>query len=318
MPPDEHPTDPTRRLWARGLLGMALLEALPRSPSHAASPTREIRVVTGPDSPSGRQMLQALRQRWPTLLADANPAAFEARKGPALYITLGTSALHKAMAADLRSPVLSVMVASQVLRQLVPAAAEGDARAKERPWTALHADTSPQSQLLLAQALLGSRAHVGVLLSEASAHLEKGLLQAAAPLGMALEIERVAPSADAARALTRLRDAEALLAVADSSLYTAETLRSVLESTYRRSMPVIGFSAATVAAGTLASTYSSIDDMAADVADMVDELSAGNVPEARHPRRWRVAINDNVARSLGIQIDDRVRQLSPTTAGRSA
>ncbi|MFT3859021.1 MAG: ABC transporter substrate binding protein [Aquabacterium sp.] len=319
--PTAPPTDPARRLWARGLIGVTVLQALPRAPSQAAQTAgREIRVITGPDSPSARQMLQALKQRWPALMADANPAAWEARKGPAIHIALGTAALQKALGADLKGPVLSVMGASQVYRQLVQPAWGDEARARDKgAVTALYADTSPSSQLLLAQALLGNRMRIGVLLSEASAHLEKSLLQAAGPLGIALEIEHVpAPSTDAARALTRLRDVQALLAVADSNLYTPETLRTILESTYRRSMPVIGFSAATVAAGTLASTYSSIDDMAAEVADMVDELMAGNVPEARHPRRWRVAINDNVARSLGIQIEDRARQLSPSAAGRSA
>ena len=92
--------------------------------------------------------------------------------------------------------------------------------------------------------------NVGVLLSEASAFMERPLRQAAATAGVDLMIERSDPAADVVRSLNRLSGVQALLAVPDSTLYTPDTLRSVLESTYRRGLPVIGFSAATVAAGT--------------------------------------------------------------------
>jgi putative ABC transport system substrate-binding protein len=158
-----------------------------------------------------------------------------------------------------------------------------------------------------------------VLLSDASAYIEKPLRQAAAQYGIDLVIEHVAASTDAVRSLTRLRGAQALLAVPDATLYGPDALRAILESTYRRGMPVIGFSAATVAAGTLATAYPSIDDVAADLFDLLDSLPGsgnGGLPEPRHPRYWRVSVNDSVARSLGVAVSEKVLNLGNSSAGK--
>jgi hypothetical protein len=72
---------------------------------------------------------------------------------------------------------------------------------------------------------------------------------------------------------------------------------------------VIGFSAELVAAGTLASAYTDIDDTVAHLGAVVDSVVSGRVPEPLYPRYWRVAINDNVARSLNVIVDDGVRRL---------
>jgi ABC-type uncharacterized transport system substrate-binding protein len=173
--------------------------------------------------------------------------------------------------------------------------------------------------LQLTAAIFETRITVGVLLSDASAYLEKPLRQAAVQYGIDLVLEHVAATSDAVRSLTRLRGAQVLLAVPDATLYSPDTLRAILESTYRRGMPVIGFSAATVAAGTLATAYPTIDDVAADLSELVDSLpGSGNVslPEARYPRYWRVSINDSVARSLGVTISERVINMGNYPPGK--
>ena len=300
-----------RRRFTRSLLKAGVLPCLSASLSGAwgSSPPRELRVISGPDSPAGRQMLLLLRQRWPGLLAEADPAAFEGRKGAAIHLALGAGALQKALQGGLKGPLLCTMASSQAYRQVM--GAEGGREGVTV--SGVFAETSPAAQMQLIQAIFGHRTVVGCLLSEASAPLEKSLLQTASQAGIELVVERVAQGADPVRALTRLRDARVLLAVPDNALYTPDSLRAILESTYRRALPVIGFSAATVAAGTLATTYCAIDDMVADVADLLDETGAGGPwPEARFPRYWRVAVNDSVARSLGIPVDDKARQLGKT------
>lgn len=314
------PALPARREAARrvalGLGGALLLPRFASGPAHAAPP-RDLKVITGTDSPSARQLLQLLRQRHPGLVADANPAPPDARHTgpPPVHVAMGAAALQKALAADLKGPVIALMVSSQAFRQMLGVDQPGY---KDRPHiTASFADASPAAQMQLIQALFGGRTVVGALLSDASAYLDKPLRLAAAMAGLTLQIERIAPGVEAARALTRLRDAQVLLAVPDGTLYTPDTLRSVLEATYRRAMPVIGFSAATVTAGTLATAYCALEDMAADALALIDEIGNGAQPEARHPASWRVAVNDSVARSLGISIDDKVRQLGqPHGTGR--
>jgi len=284
--------------------------------ARAAGPlARELRVITASDAEPGRQMLAALKARYPALQADAEPRVLDARSGPAIYVSVGPAALRRALSADLKGPLISVLTSSQTYRQWTGLDVMG---AKERAnVTALYADASPASQLQLIATLFERRVTVGVLLSEASAYLERPLRQAASQVGVELLIERSDLSSDAARLLTRLAGAQVLLAVPDSTLYTRETLRSVLESTYRRGMPVIGFSAATVAAGTLATAHATVDDVVADLAEVLDTWGQGALPEPRFPRYWRVTVNDNVARSLGVPVTDKVLNLGHRPPGRT-
>lgn len=285
-----------------------------------AASTRELRIVAGPEAMAGRQILQALRVRYPGLVADADAASLaDARRGAGglMHVAVGSAGLRRALESGLKGPLVSVLASSQAYRQLL-----SQEPARDRgPVTAIHAEAGPFAQMQLIAAIFEGRATVGVLLSEASAYLERGLRQAATATGLDLLVERVAPSVDVVRSLTRLRGAQVLLAVPDSALYTPDTLRAILESTYRRGMPVIGFSAATVAAGTLAAAHCAVDDVVADLADLLDSLALPTapeaLPEARFPQYWRVAVNDSVARSLGVPLSERILRLGNRPTGRS-
>jgi putative tryptophan/tyrosine transport system substrate-binding protein len=278
---------------------------------------RELRVVTGPETEASKQMLQALRARYPGLVADAEPATLEARGGAAVYVAIGPAALRKVWGADVRQPVVSVLASSQLLRALQAHDPAGRDRSNI---SAIHADASPASQLQLVSTLFERRVTVGVLLSDASAYLEKPLRLAALQFGVELLFERAETGADTARSLAALSGAQVLLAVPDASLYTPETLRAVLESTYRRGMPVVGFSAATVTAGTLATAHAGLDDVWAELVELLDPALSGGAmppwPEPHFPRYWRVVVNQSVARSLGVPVPERVLNLGNPGAGR--
>ncbi|RZI83522.1 MAG: hypothetical protein EOP38_12345 [Rubrivivax sp.] len=310
-------TEAGRRRALQALAGLAATPGLLLCQARAAGLTssRELRVVPGPDTASGRQILQALKARFPGLVVDADPGS----RGPATHLAIGPVALRRALDADVKGALISVFTASQVNRQWLGHEAMGT---RDRlAVTAIHAEASPFAQMQLIAALFERRVTVGVLLSEASAYLERPLRQAASQNGVDLMIEHAPPAPDVVRALTRLNAAQVLLAVPDSTLYTPDTLRAVLESTYRRGLPVVGFSSATVAAGTLATAHASIDDVVADLGELIDGLGSAtsiNLPEPRFPRYWRVSVNTSVARSLGVPITDRVLNLGNSPPGRSS
>jgi putative ABC transport system substrate-binding protein len=301
-----HPDLLTRRKLLGTLLGLGSWPLL------AAGPARELRVLTAPDPAPQRALLQALRQRHPNLQADADPAALDGRRN-SLWLTLGPQALRRALEAEVHQPLVSVLSSSQAYRRQL-----ATANREAASTTALFAEASPAAQMQLIAALFERRVVVGTLLSESSAWMDKPLRQAAQAAGLDVQVIYASPGQDPVRAINALNSAQVLLAVADGSLYTPDTLRAVLESTYRRGLPVIGFSAATVNAGTLACAHADQDDLAADLLELIDGLPSGNLPlpEARHPRYWRVAINDNVARSLGMPVTDRLRNLGNHPTGR--
>lgn len=312
-------TDANRRHSLRLLAGVGVghwcVGPLANAGVTAPGAPRELRIITNPEAASARQILQALKLRYPALVADADPSAFEARKTLAMTVSIGPMALRRALEAGLKSPLVSVLTSSQAYRQLVAQ----DAGRERHTVTAIYAEASPLAQLQLISAIFESRVTVGVLLSDASAYLERPLRQAAASVGLDLLVEYLSPSVDVARSLTRLRGAQVLLAVPDSTLYTPDTLRALLESTYRRGMPVVGFSSATVAAGTLATAYCAVDDVVADLVELIEGtgvLGSAPLPEPRFPQYWRVVVNESVARSLGVPMSDRVRQLGKQAPGR--
>ncbi|MDI1260968.1 hypothetical protein [Aquabacterium sp.] len=310
--------DPVRRHSLRILAGLGCVPCLCGRSLHAATGApRELRIVMGPEATSGRQIQQALKLRYPGLVVEAELADARRSAAAVMQLAIGSAGLRRALDTGLKGPLISVLASSQAYRQLL-AQDTGRERASV---TAIHAEASPLAQLQLISAIFEGRATVGVLLSDASAYLERALRQAATSTGMDLLVERVAPSADVVRSLTRLRGVQVLLAVPDNVLYTPDTLRSILESTYRRGMPVVGFSAATVAAGTLATAYCAIDDVVADLVDLLDPLMSQAVaealPEPRFPHYWRVVVNDSVARSLGVPLNERILRLGNRPPGRA-
>lgn len=310
---------PMRRRQA--LTWMAVAGLLGEPVRLAAAPIalpagRELRVLIEPESASGLRMVQTLKTRYPALVVDADPRVLEARKGPALYVAVGASALHRGMGIDGKSPLIACLTSSQRYRQLMGAES---AEVRDKAQTScVFADAPVLAQFQLMAALFERRVAVGVLLSESSSYMERSLRQAATQMGMALTVTTVDTGADPVRGLTRLGAVQVLLAVPDGTLYTPEALRAVLESSYRRGLPVIGFSAATVAAGTLATAYCAVDDVAADVMDLIDAwatVGGGVLPEPRWARYWRVAINETVARSMGVSVSDKVRAMASSPPG---
>lgn len=298
------PLDRRTLLQALGLLGVS---------RQAWAATQDVHVLSTGDTPTQQALVQALLARMPSLqvLNDLGTPTARIPAGPTLV--LGVQALRQALELGLKGPALAVLTSAQALRLGLPS--------RERPgWSALYTDSSPMSQFQLIDALFERKVTVGALLSDASAHLERPLLQAAASTGMKLLLTKVSPQDNVVRALHRIGDFQVLLAVADSQLYTPDSLRAVLESTYRQGLPVIGFSPATVSAGTLATTCSDVSDVAADLIDWVDGLrnTGPTMPgEARHCRYWKIKVNESVARSLGITLSNRLLKLGVQPSARS-
>ncbi|HET6787408.1 MAG TPA: hypothetical protein VFW84_07810 [Aquabacterium sp.] len=302
------PLDRRTLLQAIGLLGLS---------RQAWAATLDVHVLSSGDTPAQQALVQALSARLPSLHVQNDLSAPNAKMPTGASIVLGAQAVRQALDKGLKGPTIAVLTSAQAQRLGM-----ASLPSRERPgWSALYTDASPLSQFQLIDAVFERKVNVGVLLSEASAHLERALGQAATTTGMNLLLAKVGPQDNVVRAINRIGDVQVLLAVADSQLYTPDSLRAVLESTYRRGLPVIGFSPATVSAGTLATACSDVGDVTADLIDWAESLrSATSVApgEARHCRYWKIKVNDSVARSLGIPLSERLLKLGVQPLARSA
>jgi ABC-type uncharacterized transport system substrate-binding protein len=295
------PETPRRRVLLRALVALPPLVGFAR----LAAAGMELRILTSAANDASAQIVAALARRFPAAQASGDVRALAARGGAAIYIAVGPAALRDALDADLVGPLVSAFVSSEAYQRLTAAVAPQ----RRQPVTGVFAEAAPAAQMQLIRRLYRHKVVVGVLLSPATRHLRPLIERAASDAELTASCVVVEPGTNPVRALAALTAASVLLAVPDPELYNAEVARAILESTYRRRQGVIGFSKAMVSAGTLGAAYASIDDVVAQLGDVVDTLTAGRTVEAQYPLYWRVAINESVARSLDVIVDAAARRL---------
>lgn len=263
----------------------------------------EVQIVATEDSDSTRRILQDLRQRFPAAQLITDPARRKPGGRDTVSIAIGPSALRALLAARGEGAIIAAYTSSQVYRAIVETAPE-----RRAALTAIYAEPSPATQLHLIGMLYKRPVGTAVILSPRTAALEAVVRRAASQQHLPLTVETNTTSATLNRALNRIADIPVILAMPDSGIYNAENLRSILLTTYRSNQALVGFSVALVNAGALATTYSEIEDIGAQVDDIVAEFEAtGRLPEPQFPKYFRTLVNEDVARSLNIVIDDAAK-----------
>lgn len=100
-----------------------------------------------------------------------------------------------------------------------------------------------------------------------------------------------------------MRDHDLLVGIDDPIIYNSNTIRSILLTTYRHGKGVIGPSRAFVAAGSLASCYTASDQYLQQLLAMVTAtIQEHKLPRPQYPKQFRVAVNPQVAVSLGLTL----------------
>lgn len=268
---------------------------------------RDVYIVTGDNAPASQQMTEALAKRIRyAKVVPATDSSIQKRKN-ALYIAVGPAALAVLTNQPSDGAVLALLISSQAYRSNV----DGQAKNKGRDISAIYAEASPFNQLRLAANILKHHGGLVTFLSSKTAYLKPVLQRAAQQAGVDLDVILLSGDVQLTQELDHSAEARGVLALPDTSIYTPENIRAALITTYRQNQFVIGFSSSFVKAGALASTYSTIDDIASQAVDVSREYFAnGRLPAPQYPKYFSVTVNDNVARSLNIIITDEVRNFS--------
>lgn len=291
----------------RHILGL-LLSTLYQS---ATARTFLVKVAPGETSSSQSQILAAVSRRFPdSMLIQNNPARGSREE---VILAIGPAGLQQALLAKTGERILSLFISGPTYQEQM-SSLPPDVKSRV---TAIFAEPPIAQQMALIDKLFGRQVVVGVLLGKSSAYLEPYLKQTAQATHLELVVAHLGDES-VNRALLRLTTVDVLLALPDKDIYNTASLREVLETTYRRNMPLVGYSAGMVSAGALAATYASLEDILAHAAETVETISAGGpLPEPQFPRYWRTTTNEHVARSLNIVIDKAIKAWSnlPKEAG---
>lgn len=220
-----------------------------------------------------------------------------------LLVAVGTGAMQALAQQNPSVPVLNLLVPRQSFEKI---ARQSGRHSDTRLFSAIYLDQPWARQFALIRHTLPNRTRVGILLGPDSAELAVPLRAAAKAAGLVAVIESVPGEAELVPALKRLLgDCDMLLAVPDPMIFNKHTVQSILITTYRQQVPLFGFSPSYVKAGALAAVYSVPEQIGQQAAEIIQRLAVERaLPPPQPPRYFSVGSNAQVARSLGITLDD--------------
>lgn len=231
-----------------------------------------------------------------------------------LVVAAGMKAVS-AMAREKPVAMLAVLVPREGFNKLANER-PGQEKSAARLYSAIYLDQPYKRQLDLISAVLPHVRSIGVLYSESTKELN--ILRSLVQTRKLVLHER--SSVDAANLYKNLHSillgSDVLLALPNPEIYNASTIRNILLASYRNKVPLIGFSPAYVKAGALCAVFSTPEQIAKQSLNFVQEyMSTGWLPAAQSPKEFDVAINEQVAHSLGIDIKSASQLLSEIGAG---
>lgn len=219
-----------------------------------------------------------------------------------MIITLGSSAADKILEQKINKPVLSTLIPQQTFNAIT-----SNRKSNDSAWSALLIDQPIKRQLLLIKHLFGKQESVGTILGPYSAPMEKELTEQSRNLNQTLHIEKIQATDELIFSLNKLSDrTSVLLAIPDPVAFNKNTIRSILLSTYRQRIPVVGFSQSYVKAGAVASLHTDIPQIVEQTAFLTQQFFVtGKFSRSfYYPDEFSVSYNRMVANSLNQELPD--------------
>ncbi len=223
-----------------------------------------------------------------------------------LFIPIGIRATEHILRQAVNSPVLAVLVLRSSFNATLKRSTEKTPAVTPsgtRRISAILLDQPVNRQLHLTRLLFGTVKRIGIPLGPDSQPLRAEIADVAQRLELSIEIENIDSADRLMQQLTQLMErSDVLLAFPDPLIFNRRNVRYILLSSYRKRIPVIGYSQSYVKAGALAATYSSPEQIGKQAAEAIIELQRNpslRFPGIMAPTYFSVAINDQVARAFG-------------------
>jgi ABC-type uncharacterized transport system substrate-binding protein len=217
-----------------------------------------------------------------------------------LIVAVGMKATESA-AAQADTPVLAVMVPESGYHEILARTAP---QKRAHATSAIFLNQPWDRQLEFLHAALPERRNVGLLHSPGT-HIDvEGLRQQIVKRGGSLVVVTVQSAETLFPGLESvLEDSDLLLAIPDSAIYNSGSIRNILLTSYRKGVPLIGLSQSYVNAGALCAIFSTTEQMAEQAGSIVDSFSRSRrLPEPQYAADFTIAVNLQVARSMGIDL----------------
>ena len=217
-----------------------------------------------------------------------------------LIVTLGGEASDLIVHEDIPNPVLSLLVTRHAYETLKKN------NGNKKNWATLILDQPYERQLLMIKHLLGRNATTGILLGSHSLDEKPLLLEAANKHKQNVIIDQINITDQLISSIKKLiNKSDVILAIPDPVAFNRNTIRGILLLTYRKNIPLIGFSSSYVKAGAVAALHSEPDQIIKQANKIITEFMQTGVFKHSYyyPDDFSISINNKVAYTLGIPAD---------------
>lgn len=235
-----------------------------------------------------------------TVSTTAQAEALAQHSGQAdLVVTVGSEALRKTLSKGENTPIIATLLPKQNYEKIV-----AEFRRPPGRLTAIYLDQPASRQAAFLSHLLPGQKRVGMLLSSETKSAASQYRVAFGNAGVKLDSEDVDSEVTLLPALNSLLGrVNVLIAIPDSTIYRRNNIKAILITAFRYQRPVIGYSPSFVNAGALAALHTTPAQIARQAADMI--ISHGtSLPAPTGPNQFAIAINNNVAESLNLNVPD--------------
>lgn len=261
-------------------------------------------VVLSNSSAPYQSFATALKNNLPTTIHTTvlvHPGKLPADAPPMdLIIAVGMEATKRA-AGQINTPVLAAMVPKMGYEELL---GQLPAQQNARVMSAIYLNQPWNRQVSFLRAVLPDRRKVGLLHSPDThidiTHLGKNV----AKRGGSLIAHLVQSEEELFLGLESvLSNSDVLLAIPDDLIYNSSNIRNILLTSYHHRIPLIGISQPYVNAGALCAIFSTPEQLAVQTSVVaIKFLRTGQLPESQYPAEFTIAVNSQVARSMGIEL----------------
>ncbi|MEH6471639.1 MAG: hypothetical protein V7752_10325 [Halopseudomonas sp.] len=222
-----------------------------------------------------------------------------------LIVTVGTLAARDVLQGALHWPVISVLIPRQTFfalcrqQHLV-------VRKEQGLLSAIYLEQPVDRQLQLARLIDPSIESMGVVLGPNSHDQQPAINAAMAELGWQSRLARFEFNENPIQILEPLSDnSDAILVVPDKAEFNRSIAKWLLLLSYRRNIPLIGFSSRYVDAGATAAVFSTPASIAKDTAAWLERwfVQQGQpLPVPSYPHYFEIRTNPEAARSIGLTL----------------
>lgn len=173
--------------------------------------------------------------------------------------------------------------------------------------SAIYSEQPISRQILLAREIFPKKTTIGILTSNANEQsdiedeLDKKGISRNTVVFQNIDGKNVIKSLN-----LLISKSDIIVANENPTIYNEKNIKTILLSSYRNNTPILGLGKSYVHAGFLASTYSDIDHYVQQLSTLLKSYDKESTQSYnKEPIHFSIAINDQVARSLGIPIPDK-------------